>query len=65
MLRTSCPDPCVWVCCSILNDIVALQFDCMPQTLEDSSCSLAYYGIFDGGTIVVHNADDNKKKEDK
>ena len=34
----------------------------IPQVLEDDSVSLAYYGVFDGGEVVVHNADDNKKK---
>ena len=34
----------------------------IPQTLEDDDVSLAYYGVFDGSTIVVHNAEDNKKK---
>ena len=35
----------------------------IPQALEDDDVSLAYYGVFDGGVIVVHNANDNKKKE--
>ena len=34
----------------------------IPQALEDDDVSLAYYGVFDGGVIVVHNANDNKKK---
>ena len=45
------------------NNVVVLikQMFEMPQILDDNDCTLAYYGVVDGGEIVVHDEQDSKK----